>query len=204
MTAERLQTWSGEVMAGVDRMASIIEHLRVFSRDQSQEPDEQVAINDVVRGSLTMTQAQLKSRGVEVALDLSEDLVPILGDRYRLEQVLINLLHNGRDAVEERREQLSDSDKSDWEMRLGIRTRLEDGKVVVEVEDNGIGMGEEARLRVLEPFFTTKGRDRGTGLGLSISHAIVKDHGGEIECESTEGEGTVFRVRLPVIQEAAS
>ncbi len=61
-------------------------------------------------------------------------------------------------------------------------------------------MDEETRVQVLEPFFTTKGPDRGTGLGLSISHAIVKDHGGEIECESAIGEGTVFRVRLPVAE----
>ena len=72
---------------------------------------------------------------------------------------------------------------------------------MLEVEDNGVGMDEETRRKVLEPFFTMKGPDRGTGLGLSISHAIVKDHGGEIEWESQEGEGTVFRVRLPVAEQ---
>ena len=198
MTPERLQRWSADVMEGVERMSSIIEHLRTFSRDRSGLPDEKVEINDVVRGALTITQAQLKSQGIEVALDLAEDLAPVSGDQYRLEQVLINLVHNGRDAVAERREQLSDSDGDGWQMRLDIRTRREDDQVVLEVEDNGVGMGEEARLQVLEPFFTTKGPDRGTGLGLSISHAILSDHRGEIECESEEGEGTVFRVRLPL------
>ena len=119
-----------------------------------------------------------------------------MGDQYRLEQVLINLTHTGRDVAEEKREQMPDS-----EMRLGIRTYLDQEKVVLEVEDNGVGMDDEIRLRVLDPFFTTKGPDRGTGLGLSISHAIVKDHGGETECESTVGEGTVFRMKLPIIHE---
>ena len=200
MTPERLQTWSGEVIEGVERMSSIIVHLRTFSRDRSDEPEEQVTINGVVRAALAMTQAQLKSRGIEVALDLTGDLAPVLGDQHRLEQVLINLIHNARDAVEERLEQLSDTERSDWQMQLDIRTRQEQGQVVVEVADKGVGMEEEARLQVLEPFYTTKGPDRGTGLGLSISHAIVKDHGGEIECESQQGEGSVFRVRLPAIQ----
>ena len=200
MTPQRLQRWSEDVMEGVDRMSSIIEHLRTFSRDRTEEPHEQVAINEVVRGTLTMTLTQLKSRGIEVDVDLDGDLAPTMGDRYRLEQVLINLVHNARDAVEERQEQTPSSESGDWRMRVDIRTRQEQGQVVMEVEDNGVGMDEESRLQALEPFYTTKGPDRGTGLGLSISHAIVKDHGGDIESESREGEGTVFRVRLPLPQ----
>ena len=198
MSPERLRRWSGDVIEGVERMSTIIEHLRTFSRDRADEPKEQVALNDVVRAALTMTQAQLKTRGIEIALSLDESLVPVLGDQYRLEQVLINLIHNARDALEERWEQLSDADRADWQMRLDIRTRREEDRVVLGVQDNGAGMGEEARLQMLDPFYTTKGPDRGTGLGLSISHAIVKDHGGEIDCESQEGVGPVFRVRLPL------
>jgi len=204
MTPERLEKWSNDVIGSVDRLSSTIEHLRAFSRDRADEPDTQVSLSDVVQDSLSLTQAQLKVRGIEVALSLTEDLAPLTGDQYRLEQVLINLIHNGRDAVEERQEQMSDSDEENWQMRLDIRSRQEQDQVVLEVEDNGIGMGEEARLQVLEPFYTTKSPDRGTGLGLSISHAIVRDHGGEIECESTEGEGTVFRVRLPIIAEPSA
>ena len=73
--------------------------------------------------------------------------------------------------------------------------------MVAEVEDNGVGMDEAIRARLFEPFFTTKPADRGTGLGLSISYAIVRDHGGQIACESRKGEGTVFRVRLPAAEE---
>jgi signal transduction histidine kinase/streptogramin lyase len=88
-----------------------------------------------------------------------------------------------------------------WTKGLWIRTRVEGEWVVAEVEDNGVGMDEAHRARLFEPFFTTKPADRGTGLGLSISHAIVRDHGGQITCESWKGEGTVFRVRLPTAGE---
>ena len=111
---------------------------------------------------------------------------------------MLNLISNARDALTEKCDQMSDSDRSDWVMRLAIRTRQEGDDVLVEMEDSGSGMDDETRKRLFEPFFTTKGPDKGTGLGLSISYAIVKDHGGQIECESQQGGGTRFRVRLPV------
>ena len=76
----------------------------------------------------------------------------------------------------------------------------EDDAVVIEVEDNGVGMDEATRQRLFEPFFTTKDADRGTGLGLSIIYAIVRNHDGEITVESEQGVGTTFRVRLPVVE----
>ena len=137
------------------------------------------------------------ARGIEMS---AERLKRWSGDVIQGVERMINLIHNARDAVEEKRELLPDSDRDDWQMRLDIRTFLEQDQVVLEVEDNGTGMDEATRLQVLEPFYTTKGPDRGTGLGLSISLAIVQDHGGEIGCVSQEGEGTVFRVRLPVAE----
>ena len=74
----------------------------------------------------------------------------------------------------------------------------EDDAVVIEVEDNGVGMDEAMRQHLFEPFFTTKDADRGTGLGLSIIYAIVRNHDGEITVESEQGKGTAFRVMLPV------
>ena len=82
---------------------------------------------------------------------------------------------------------------------IQIRTRAENDAVVIEVEDNGVGMDEATRQRLFEPFFTTKDADQGTGLGLSIIYAIVRNHDGEITVESEEGKGTVFRVGLPVV-----
>ena len=88
----------------------------------------------------------------------------------------------------------------EWTKHLYIRTRREGDEGRAEVEDNAAGIDEKDVGRVFEPFYTTKEADKGTGLGLSISYAIVKNHGGEIVCESRKGEGTVFRVKVPAEQ----
>ncbi len=83
---------------------------------------------------------------------------------------------------------------------MGFTGWAEDDAVVIEVEDNGVGMDEATRQHLFEPFFTTKDADRGTGLGLSIIYAIVRNHDGEIAVESDPGVGTAFRVMLPVVE----
>ena len=87
-----------------------------------------------------------------------------------------------------------------YDKRIQIRTRAENDAVVIEVEDNGVGMDEATRQRLFEPFFTTKDADRGTGLGLSIIYAIVRNHDGEIAVESEQDVGTTFKVMLPVVE----
>ena len=87
-----------------------------------------------------------------------------------------------------------------YDKRIQIRTRVENDAVVIEVEDNGVGMDEATRQRLFEPFFTTKDADRDTGLGLSIIYAIVRNHDGQITVESEQGVGTMFRMMLPVVE----
>ena len=106
------------------------------------------------------------------------------------------MLSNARDTVDERAEM----EGTGYDKRIQIRTRAENDAVVIEVEDNGVGMDETTRQRLFEPFFTTKDADRGTGLGLSIIYAIVRNHDGEITVESEPGMGTMFRVMLPVLE----
>jgi signal transduction histidine kinase len=81
---------------------------------------------------------------------------------------------------------------------VSLRSRADDSRVVAEVEDNGCGIPAEHRPRLFEPFFTTRPVGQGTGLGLAVSFGIVRDHGGNIEVESTVGRGSTFRVRLPL------
>ena len=91
-------------------------------------------------------------------------------------------------------------EEAGYDKRIHIQTRAENNAVVIEVEDNGIGMDETIRQRIFEPFFTTKDADRGTGLGLSIIYAIVRKHDGQITVESEQGVGTMFKVVLPVVE----
>lgn len=120
---------------------------------------------------------------------LEPEMPPVRGNKGKLQQVLLNLLLNAKDAVGQ-------------EGRITLVTRSDDGRTIVEVTDDGIGIAQEDLPRIFDPFFTTKGRGKGTGLGLSISYAIVRELEGEIQAESTPGEITRFRVLLPAARHA--
>jgi signal transduction histidine kinase len=111
------------------------------------------------------------------------------GNAEQLTQVLIALMLNAMDAMDERRGKLT--------VRTGRNPQQTD-EVVVEIEDNGIGIPRADQAKIFEPFYTTKPPGRGTGLGLSICYGIVEDHRGRIEVDSQPGRGSTFRIFLPV------
>jgi CheY-like chemotaxis protein len=122
---------------------------------------------------------------VELGLALDADACPICADPTQLEQVLLNLVLNARDAM-----------PAGGKVTLSTRN-LPGGEVLLEVEDTGIGMPEETRARVFEPFFTTKEVGRGSGLGLPVVFGIVQQSNGRIDLESEPGRGATFRIHLP-------
>jgi len=181
-----------EIEAQTTRMMDTIAHLRTFSRD-ARRKKAAVQINAVIKRALGMVGQQLQNRGIALDAQLAEGLPEITANDIQIEQVLLNLLTNARDALE-----------GVEEPRLWIRSSLTVGEgknqalpwVVVEVSDNGPGIPRELRDRIFEPFFTTKEAGRGTGLGLAVSHGIISDHGGRIEL--AEGaSGATFRIWLP-------
>ena len=198
LETDELREMMENVRGVVDRMAGTVDHLRVFSRDVSEEPRQAMDVNEVIESSLKWMRTQFENHGIDLALDLSDALPEVWGHPHPLEQVVLNLLSNARDTVNDR----ADIEGAGYDKRIWIRTRVEDDAVVIEVEDNGVGMDETTRQRLFEPFFTTKDADRGTGLGLSIIYAIVRNHDGEIAIESEPGVGTTFRVILPVVGES--
>jgi signal transduction histidine kinase len=144
-----------------------------------------VDVNAVVNDVLALLEHQFETASIKVRRELASPAPLVTGAEYKLQQVFLNLFLNARDAMP----------KGGW---LSIATRIEDGKVVVEVSDTGSGIPSEHLARIYDPFFTTKSIGQGTGLGLSITYGIVREHGGSIAVESTVEQGTRFLLSLPL------
>jgi signal transduction histidine kinase len=145
-----------------------------------------VDLNEVVVESMRLADLH-RDRCVTVESRLDPSLPAVLGSSNRLVQVMLNLFLNGKQAL-----------SGIPEARMVAETSREADVAVVRVRDNGPGIAEEDRERIFDPFFTTRGPDEGTGLGLSIAFDIVREHGGTLEVESNDGEGTCFTLRLPL------
>jgi len=175
-------TLLGDAEYGLDQIGELVMGLKDFSRvDRSLT--ERFDLNDGLDTTLKICQSQLKNR-IEVQRDYGE-LPPVPCAPSQINQVFVNLINNAAQAIE-------------GEGTIALRTFLEDEEAVVEVRDSGCGMDPDTLNHIFEPFFTTKPVGQGTGLGLSIVFKIIEDHRGRIEVDSTPGEGTTFRVRLPL------
>lgn len=193
----------GEIRHAADRAVHLSGDLLRFSRRTRAAPAP-VDLNDLIIGVLDLLTASLAGRG-RVLLHLSPaPLPPVLGDRGQLEQVLMNLAVNARDAMPGGGTLAIGTGAAD--PPEDVRRRLggpAGGYVELSVADTGTGMSEQVRARIFDRFFTTKPAGQGTGLGLSTVHGIVADLGGAVEVESREGHGTTFRIFLPAGSRAA-
>jgi PAS domain S-box-containing protein len=175
-----------QVRKAAAHAAALTRQLLAFSRKQVLLP-RRVDVNDVVHGLESMLARTL---GAEVALTTSfaEPLAAVETDPDQLAQVVLNFALNGRDAMPDGGSLTITTSDVELEGRPFVS---------VEVTDTGTGMDEETRIRVLEPFFTTKDTGKGTGLGLATAYGFVSQSGGRIEIESAVGQGSTFRVLLP-------
>ena len=168
----------------IERMGAITRQLKSYARKGS-EAFEPVDTRDAVSAALGMMEPQLKVRNVDITLNMPETPAIILGDRLRLEQVIINLLRNALDATKS-------SDEPAIEVLLSVGDT-----VTLTVRDNGEGIEDLDEL--FEPFYTTKQPGDGVGLGLAISSGIVNDLGGRLTARNGAAGGAVFEVRLPAM-----
>jgi signal transduction histidine kinase len=187
-----------EVIDEIGKLAEIVDHMRIFTRETAGATKDMVDINKPVDGVFKLMGQQLGIRGIEIEKDLCAGLY-VMGDPIKLEQVFMNLITNARDAVEE-----NEKEKG---KKVQIRTYSSQNDcqgdfVTFEISDNGRGLPEHLQEKIFEPFYTSKPAEKGTGLGLSVTAQIIEDHGGTIDVESTEGDGTTFRVVLPVCLES--
>lgn len=140
----------------------------------------------VIEDSLAILRLKLRAIGAELDWNPPEAPMAVLADVSQLKQVIINLVLNAVDAMEETTRR---------KLTIGVQRNGE--RILLALADSGHGIQQEHLNRVFDPFFTTKGPNRGTGLGLSVCFSIVKQHGGEIQVESTAGVGTTFRITFP-------
>ena len=196
--AEDLKTMANDIVTNVERASGVIKHVRDFAR-QSEPVNSRVNINDPINDVFKVLGHQLKVHDVEVELELDPDVPDIFAEHNRLEQVFINLVSNAIDAMDEKGNRPEISDK---EKRLTIKSFAENGHVCIKVTDTGVGMSEEVKNKIFEPFYTTKKVGKGTGLGVSISYGIIQDYKGSIEIESEIGKGTTFTLTFPKAPEA--
>ncbi|MCH7865845.1 MAG: PAS domain S-box protein [Proteobacteria bacterium] len=177
------------IASQTERAAAIIDHMRMFGRKADEKPHE-LDPCDAVEGALHLMGEQLRLAQIEVVTDLSKTCRPVLGHPLLMEQVILNLLTNARDAIQ--------GNPADGGGKITLAAG--DGGnewVRITVSDNGGGIPEKALGRIFEPFFTTKKMGEGTGLGLSVSYGIIRDMGGTIEAENADG-GAKFTITLPV------
>jgi signal transduction histidine kinase len=184
-----------EIGKETERVAKIVKNLLAFARHEKQAHSP-ARMCDIVESTLSLIRAVMRHDQVTLEVDVPADLPQIKCRSQQIQQVIMNLLTNARDALNQR------YPGNDANKKVAITARLieKDDRpwIRTTVEDHGPGVPEDLRERIFEPFFTTKPRDKGTGLGLSISHGIVKDHGGELSVESAVGEFTRFQLDLPV------
>ena len=168
------------------RAAKIINSLLNLARPSEGEAGP-VDVNVVIGDVLSLLDHQFKTGHIQVRKELTGPAVLVRGVEYKLQQVFLNLFLNARDAML----------KGGW---LAVATRMENGDAIVELSDTGVGIPAEHLPRIYDPFFTTKPEGRGTGLGLSVTYGIVQEHGGTLVCESVPGQGTRFRLTLPLVE----
>ncbi|MDD2277950.1 MAG: tetratricopeptide repeat protein [Bacteroidales bacterium] len=179
----------------VDRIKKIIEHTRTFSRSHKSASFERVDVNEMINNALLMVRAHFKKNSITLNLSLSDAIRPVVADKFKLEQVVLNLLSNAKHAVDEKAKTFPDP--IEYNKIVEVNTWDDEEFVYISVYDNGHGIKKKDLEMIFDPFFTTKKQDKGTGLGLSISYGFIKDILGDIIVESEEGAFTKFEVKIP-------
>jgi len=189
---EEVRQYLQQISGETTRVGRIVGDLLAFSRRSS--PQRAPAdLNGIIRRTVSLVEHKLELANVELHLHLDENLPLIKCDNSQIQQVIINLVMNASEATHNR-----------TQGEVTVRTSVNSGLAIVrlEVQDNGDGIPAEYLSKIYDPFFTTKGEGKGVGLGLAVVYGIVESHGGDIEVDTKIGEGTTFRVELPLSGES--
>jgi hypothetical protein len=180
-----------KVRTQAERASDIVNNLLNFSRTGSAEQFGDINVARVLDDTLQLLEPQLRRSQIELVRSYAKDAPEVYGNAGKLQQVFTNLLLNARDAIPDGG-------------RIMVSTSIaDDGSVVAEISDTGIGIAPENVAKIYDPFYTTKGVGQGTGLGLAVTYGIVQEHAGRISVDSTPGHGTIFRITLPTARARA-
>jgi len=189
-----LKNKSDKIFENITRMKNIIDHIRAFSRSHDDYVLTAFDINSSIENAASMVVEQFKHLGINLNFQLKKQIPQILGNTYKFEQVILNLLVNAKDAVIEKK-----SKKLEYvDMIIGIRSYQENQFIIVEVSDNGIGISNDDVNNITLPFYTSKEEGKGTGLGLSICYQIIKEMNGTIDITSKRYHGTKIKIVLDI------
>jgi len=194
-----LENKTTKIFENIKRIRNIIDHVRAFSKDHDDYIQSKFNINESIRNAKSMVSEQFKHNGIHFVLNLDGILPEVVGNTYKFEQVMVNLIINAKDAIEEKADTLN----TDFVKAVEISSYREHQHIYVEVKDNGIGIESKDVDKVMLPFYSTKKEGLGTGLGLSISFGIIRDMNGTIEIQSERLKGTTIRIMIPVKKEGA-
>ncbi|MBW2176612.1 MAG: PAS domain-containing protein [Deltaproteobacteria bacterium] len=185
---EQFQHFLSIMSKELERCGSIVSGLLSFSREIPLEY-KSIDLNEVLDAVITLTRHKMELQNIRLVRNTHSGTLVVKGDNNRLQQTFLNLLFNAIEAMPEGG-------------RLEITSLLnrEKREALVEIKDTGCGIRKEYIDHIYDPFFTTKKEGEGTGLGLSIVYGVVNNHRGKIAVESTEGKGTVFTLRLPLLE----
>jgi C4-dicarboxylate-specific signal transduction histidine kinase len=173
------------IISDGNRASQVIGRIRALLQKRAPEA-RSLNINDVIRETLAFTRPELARHQVSIRTELGDDIPTVVGDRVQLQQVLVNLILNGADAM---------NTVADRPRRLIVRSGADNGVVSVDVEDSGIGLAADRPERMFEAFYSTK--PNGLGMGLSISRSIVEAHGGRLWATPNDGPGATLHFTLP-------
>jgi signal transduction histidine kinase len=196
---EDTQRDAAEIRKVADRAAALTRQLLAFSRKQFLDPVV-LDLNEAIAGLLQVLPRVIGER-IHTQMKLGAQLAPVKADASQIEQTLLNLVLNARDAMPEGGDLIIETANAtlDGERLAREGLTLAPGDyVMLRVTDSGTGMDDATRARAFEPFFTTKPKGKGTGLGLATVYGIVDQSGGQISLETAPGRGTTFRIYLPV------
>jgi PAS domain S-box-containing protein len=186
-----IQELFDESTEGLDRVTSIVQNLRDFSRVDQAEERVAYDLNDGIKASLIVGRNAIKY-DADVVTEFG-DIPPVMCNSGQVNQVLLNIMVNGAQAIK--------GQEHERKGKITVKTYATATDVVCEISDNGPGIPEDKLSKIFDPFFTTKPAGKGTGLGLSVSHdIIISKHKGQLSVDSTVGSGTTFTIKLPIKQ----